>query len=78
MPRRKRNGRLRLLCDNEQSHAAILQSTNEDLSGLVRDFKKYTVKQILESIKNEPESRLISPGIDNDYEVANFAEQVQF
>jgi len=35
----------------------ILQSTTEDLSGLIRDFKKHTAKRILESIRNEPESR---------------------
>jgi REP element-mobilizing transposase RayT len=36
---------------------AIIQSENEDLSGLIRDFKKHTAKQIIASIKNEPESR---------------------
>jgi REP element-mobilizing transposase RayT len=36
---------------------AIIQSKNEDLSGLLRDFKKHTAKQIITSIKNEPESR---------------------
>ncbi len=35
----------------------VLQSETEDLSGLIRDFKKYTAKRILESIKSEPESR---------------------
>ena len=36
---------------------AIMQSEKEDLSGLIRDFKKHTAKRILESIENEPESR---------------------
>jgi REP element-mobilizing transposase RayT len=35
----------------------IIQSEKDDLSGLIRDFKKHTAKRILESIKNEPESR---------------------
>ncbi len=36
---------------------AILQSENEDLSGLIADFKKFTAKAILKSIQEEPESR---------------------
>ncbi|WP_321827243.1 REP-associated tyrosine transposase [Maribacter dokdonensis] len=36
---------------------AIMQSENEDLSGLIRDFKKHTGKRILQSIESEPESR---------------------
>lgn len=36
---------------------AILQSEKEDLSGLIRDFKKHTSKAILKSIGEEPESR---------------------
>lgn len=36
---------------------AIMQSENEDLSGLIRDFKKHTAKRILQSIEREPESR---------------------
>lgn len=35
----------------------IIQSEDEDLSGLIRDFKKHTAKKIIASIKNEPESR---------------------
>jgi REP element-mobilizing transposase RayT len=35
----------------------VVQSEKEDLFGHIRDFKKYTAKRILESIKNEPESR---------------------
>nr|WP_313781171.1 transposase [Allomuricauda sp.] len=50
---------------------AIIQSEKEDLSGLTRDFKKHTAKQILASIKNNPESRrewmleLFSKAADN-------------
>ena len=36
---------------------AILQSGKGDLSGLIRDFKKHTAKQIIASIKNGTESR---------------------
>lgn len=35
----------------------IIQSSDGKLSDLVRDFKKFTAKNILESIQNEPESR---------------------
>tara|TARA_R110000796_G_scaffold250788_2_gene380592 strand:- start:104278 stop:104877 length:600 start_codon:yes stop_codon:yes gene_type:complete len=35
----------------------IIQSSNGKLSDLIRDFKKFTAKNILESIQNEPESR---------------------
>lgn len=35
----------------------IIQSTNDDLSGLIRDFKKFTAKRIIEQIQTEPESR---------------------
>ena len=35
----------------------IIQSNNHDLSGLIRDFKKFTSKRILKSILEEPESR---------------------
>ena len=35
----------------------IVQSETGKLSDLVRDFKKFTSKTILESIQNEPESR---------------------
>ena len=35
----------------------ILQSNNGELSNLLRDFKKFTAKTILEKIQNEPESR---------------------
>src|SRR5690606_1155420 len=35
----------------------IVQSKEEKLSDLIRDFKKYTAKKILELIQNEPESR---------------------
>ena len=33
----------------------IVRSTNEDSSGLLRDFKKYTSKKIIEVIKNNPQ-----------------------
>jgi REP element-mobilizing transposase RayT len=35
----------------------IIQSENAKLSDLVRDFKKFTAKKILEKIQTEPESR---------------------
>ncbi len=35
----------------------IIQSTQNDLSGLIRDFKKFAAKEILQLIKSEPESR---------------------
>jgi REP element-mobilizing transposase RayT len=35
----------------------IIQSNNAALSDLVRDFKKFTAKTILEKIQTEPESR---------------------
>lgn len=35
----------------------IIQSSDGKLSDLVRDFKKFTAKNIFESIQNEPESR---------------------
>ena len=35
----------------------IIQSKENKLSDLVRDFKKFTAKNILEAIKTEPESR---------------------
>src|SRR5690606_5633553 len=35
----------------------IVQSKEEKLSDLMRDFKKYTAKKILELIQTEPESR---------------------
>ncbi len=35
----------------------IIQSKESKLSDLVRDFKKFTAKNILETIKTEPESR---------------------
>ncbi len=35
----------------------ILQSQEGELSALVRDFKKFTAKSILEKIQNSPESR---------------------
>ena len=35
----------------------IIQSSDGKLSDLIRDFKKFTAKNILESIQNEPESR---------------------
>ena len=35
----------------------IIQSDVGDLSGLIRDFKKHTAKQIIKSIQLEPESR---------------------
>lgn len=35
----------------------IVQSKDEKLSDLIRDFKKFTAKNILETIENEPESR---------------------
>jgi REP element-mobilizing transposase RayT len=35
----------------------ILQSENGKLSDLIRDFKKFTAKSILDKIKNSPESR---------------------
>ena len=35
----------------------IIQSKNGKLSDLIRDFKKYTAKSILDKIQNEPESR---------------------
>lgn len=35
----------------------IVQSSDGKLSDLIRDFKKFTAKNILESIQNEPESR---------------------
>lgn len=35
----------------------ILQSNDGKLSDLVRDFKKFTAKTILDKIQNEPESR---------------------
>jgi REP element-mobilizing transposase RayT len=35
----------------------IIQSEHGKLSDLIRDFKKFTAKNILEKIKNSPESR---------------------
>ena len=35
----------------------IIQSNDGKLSDLLRDFKKYTSKTILEKIQSEPESR---------------------
>lgn len=35
----------------------IVQSTDGKLSDLIRDFKKFTAKTILEKIQTEPESR---------------------
>ena len=35
----------------------VLQSSAGELSDLLRDFKKFTAKTILEKIKTEPESR---------------------
>ena len=35
----------------------IIQSEEGKLSDLVRDFKKFTAKNILEKIQSEPESR---------------------
>ncbi len=35
----------------------IVKSKNGKLSDLIRDFKKFTAKNILEKIQNEPESR---------------------
>lgn len=35
----------------------IVQSNEGKLSDLIRDFKKFTAKSILETIENEPESR---------------------
>lgn len=35
----------------------IVQSKDAKLSDLIRDFKKYTAKNILETIQSEPESR---------------------
>ena len=35
----------------------IIQSNKGELSDLVRDFKKFTAKTILDKIQNEPESR---------------------
>jgi REP element-mobilizing transposase RayT len=35
----------------------IIQSENEKLSDLIRDFKKFIAKTILDKIQNEPESR---------------------
>jgi len=35
----------------------ILSSRNNNLSGVVRDFKRHTSKQLLKSILEEPESR---------------------
>ena len=35
----------------------IVRGRDGDLSGIIRDFKKYTAGRILETIANEPESR---------------------
>jgi REP element-mobilizing transposase RayT len=35
----------------------IVQSSNGNLSGLIRDFKKFIAAKILEKIQSEPESR---------------------
>ncbi len=35
----------------------VVQSGDGDLSGLLRDFKKFTASKILEKIKSDPESR---------------------
>ena len=35
----------------------IIQSKDGNLSDLIRDFKKFTAKSILEKIENEPERR---------------------
>jgi len=35
----------------------IIQAENEDLSAIIRDFKKFTAKKIIDKIKTEPESR---------------------
>ncbi len=40
------------------NHAHIIvRSENGDLSGIIRDFKKYTAGKILATVANEPESR---------------------
>jgi REP element-mobilizing transposase RayT len=35
----------------------VVKSTNSDLSGILRDFKKHTAREIIKNIKEEPESR---------------------
>ena len=35
----------------------VVQSENGKLSDLIRDFKKFTARKILDTIENEPESR---------------------
>jgi REP element-mobilizing transposase RayT len=35
----------------------VVQSKDEKLSDLIRDFKKFTARNILDAIENEPESR---------------------
>jgi putative transposase len=35
----------------------VVKSTNNDLSGVLRDFKKHTAREIIKNIKDEPESR---------------------
>ena len=35
----------------------IVQTNNGELSNLLRDFKKFTAKKILEKIQNDPERR---------------------
>jgi REP element-mobilizing transposase RayT len=35
----------------------VVQTQEQDLSNILRDFKKYTANQILKVIQNEPESR---------------------
>jgi hypothetical protein len=35
----------------------VVQSGNGELSDLLRDFKKFTSKEILKTIQEEPESR---------------------
>ena len=35
----------------------IASSSKNDLSGTIRDFKKHTTKQLIESITNHPERR---------------------
>lgn len=41
------------------NHLHLIAQANEgfELSNIIRDFKKHTAKQILKSIKDEPESR---------------------
>ena len=45
------------LCIYEQPYPLIVTAFDGELQNVVRDFKKYTSKKLIEAIKEHPESR---------------------